>query len=102
MLVSAGLIAVFLWKVFQAWKKYSLGDTMIVSKVRQPEFQTFPSVTLCKGTFNLRNVTQQEIDEVIEGNSKLEKWLYTTSFDDEYDYRKEILKDFMHQLMSSE
>ncbi len=83
MSVSAGLIAVFLWKVYEAWKKYSLGDTMIVSKVRQPEYQTFPSVTLCKGTFNSRNVTQQEIDRVIEDNSKSEKWIYTTSFDKE-------------------
>ncbi len=83
-LISVWLIATFLWKTLEAWNKYALGDTMIVSKVRQAKYQTFPTVTLCKGIYSLTPLKETEIEKMLEDNSKLDSWLYYSTFDDKY------------------
>lgn len=85
-LISACLIAAFIWKAIEALNKYALGDTMIVSKVRQAKYQTFPTVTLCKGMFtgNQGNLTETEIDNILEINSRFDDWLLSATFDDKY------------------
>ncbi len=82
LLLSVALVVTFLWKASQAWSKYSLGDTMMVSKVRRPEYQNFPTVTLCKGT--VKRASQEGIDKIIEQSSNLKNWLYTCHFDNEF------------------
>ncbi len=76
------LVATFLWKSYEAWHKYNKGDKMLVTKVKHPKNQTFPSVTLCKGVLTSM-YKGKNISELVQYNSQLDNWLIVSLYDGE-------------------
>ncbi len=72
------LIILFLVEAYQAWSKYARKDRIMVSELQEPETQTFPGVTLCKGI--IPEKFSGDVDLEMEKSKTLETWIQSSAF----------------------
>ncbi len=93
-LTAACIILLFLYQVYWSCVKYQKGDTMIITEFQEPEWMSFPSVTLCRGINPY--FFEGDIKKRVEFNMKLENWIYYTKYQDIYRY---LLVEFCCRLL---
>ncbi len=77
-LLATCIVLLFMYQAYWSWIKYQRGDTIMITELHEPEWMSFPSVTLCRGINPF--FFQGDIEKRVDFNMKLENWIYYTTY----------------------